>query len=117
MISKSKRAVCSMVAAFAAAATLTVGVPSGSAYAIDHVQCVGGENFLKIYSHLNGRNSVDCYANAGKTNFGGWWVDRIVTGNNDLIYYDANGDSVRINRWHDITFPNHPPKVASIQIL
>lgn len=46
-----------------------------------------------------------------ETNFGNWWVDRISTGTNDLIYYDANGDSVRINRWTDITFPSRPPLV------
>ncbi|MYS85303.1 beta/gamma crystallin domain-containing protein [Embleya scabrispora] len=117
MISKSKRVARSIAVAVAAAATLSLGVPGGNAYAIDHVQCVGGENFLKIWSHLDGRESVDCYANGGKTDFGGWWVDRISTGNNDLIYYDVNGDSVKIERWHDITFPNHPPRVAAIQIL
>ncbi|MFB7475209.1 beta/gamma crystallin domain-containing protein [Kitasatospora sp. NPDC056184] len=117
MISKSVRTVWSGVVAFAAAAALTLGVPSGSAYAIDHIECVGGEDFLKIWSHLDGRESVDCYANAGRTDFGSWWVDRIYTGNNDLIYYDVNGDSVKIERWHDITFPNRPPMVASIQIL
>ncbi|MET7300748.1 beta/gamma crystallin domain-containing protein [Embleya sp. NPDC005575] len=117
MISKSKRIARSMAVAVAAAATLALGLPGGNAYAIDHVQCVGGENFLKIWSHLDGRESVDCYANAGRTDFGGWWVDRISTGNNDLIYYDVNGDSVKIERWHDITFPNRSPRVAAIQIL
>lgn len=73
--------------------------------------------FLKIWSHFDGRQSVDCYANGGKADFGGWWVDRISTGNNDLIYYDANGDSMKIERWHDITFPNRPPKVVAIQIV
>ncbi|MET9218848.1 beta/gamma crystallin domain-containing protein [Streptomyces sp. NPDC088197] len=117
MISKAKKVIGSMTMALAAAAALTVAVPSGPAFAIDHVECVGGADYLKIYSHLNGRDSVDCYANSGRTDFGGWWVDRIVTGNNDLIYYDVNGDSVRINRWTDITFPNRPPRVKSIQIL
>ncbi|MEE1770150.1 beta/gamma crystallin domain-containing protein [Streptomyces sp. JV185] len=117
MISKSKRVMRSMAVAFATAAALTISMPSGNAFAIDHVQCVGGEDFLKIWSHFDGRDSVDCYANGGKTDFGGWWVDRISTGNNDLIYYDANGDSVKIERWHDITFPNNPPKVVAIQIL
>ncbi|MFF1798702.1 beta/gamma crystallin domain-containing protein [Kitasatospora sp. NPDC058263] len=116
MISKTRKFVSAAVATFAAAAALTVAVPS-SAYAIDHVECRGGENFLKIWSHLDGRQSVDCYANGGRTDFGSWWVDRISTGNNDLIYYDANGDSVRINRWTDITFPNRPPLVKSIEIL
>lgn len=117
MISKSVKTMRSLAVALTAAAAFTVVMPGGAAFAIDHVQCVGGENFLKIWSHLNGRESVDCYANSGKTDFGGWWVDRISTGNNDLIYYDANGDSVKIERWHDITFPNRPPKVVAIQIL
>ncbi|MFJ9447389.1 beta/gamma crystallin domain-containing protein [Kitasatospora sp. NPDC101235] len=117
MISKTKRAICSMAMALAAAATFTVGPPSSDAFAIDHVQCDGGRNdFLKIWSHLDGRDSVDCYANGGRTDFGGWWVDRISTGNNDLTYFDVNGDSVRITRWTDITFPNRPPRVAAIQI-
>ncbi|MEU3566922.1 beta/gamma crystallin domain-containing protein [Kitasatospora sp. NPDC036755] len=117
MISKTKKIVSSVTAAFAAAAVLTVAVPSGNAFAIDHVECRGGENFLKIWSHSDGRQSVDCYANAGRTSFGNWWVDRISTGNNDLIYYDANGDSVRIPRWTDITYPNRPPLVKDIEIL
>jgi hypothetical protein len=107
-----------MVMALAAAAAFTVSAPSGTAFAIDHVPCDGNRNdLLKIKSHLDGRDSVDCYANAGKTDFGGWWVDEISTGNNDLIYSDDNGDSVKIERWHDITFPNRPPKVDAIQIL
>ncbi|MEU0516807.1 beta/gamma crystallin domain-containing protein [Streptosporangium sp. NPDC006007] len=117
MISKSKKNIRSMAVALAATAAFTIAIPAGPAFAINHVRCVGGENFLKIWSHLGGRYSVDCYANGGKTGFGGWWVDRISTGNNDLIYYDANGDSVRINRWNDITFPNRPPKVIAIQIV
>ncbi|MFI9593752.1 beta/gamma crystallin domain-containing protein [Nonomuraea sp. NPDC052265] len=56
-----------------APAALAVTVPGGPAFAIDHVQCVGGENF--------------------------------------------NGDPVKIERWHDISFPNRPPKVVAIQIL
>ncbi|MFB6824364.1 beta/gamma crystallin domain-containing protein [Streptomyces virginiae] len=113
---KSKKVFRSAAVAFVAAASLTITIP-GNAYAIDHVECRGGENFLKIWSHSDGRQSVDCYANKGRTGFGGWWVDKISTGNNDLIYYDANGDSVRINRWTEITFPNRPPKVNSIEIL
>ncbi|MFF8369936.1 beta/gamma crystallin domain-containing protein [Streptomyces lydicus] len=117
MISKTKKAARSVGVAFAAAAALTLAVPTGNAFAIDHVACRGGENFLKIWSHSGGNQSVDCYANAGRTDFGGWWIDKISTGNNDLIYYDANGDSVKIERWHEITFPNRPPKVTAIEIL
>ena len=117
MIAKTKRAARSVAVAFAVAAAFSLTVPTGTAVAIDHVPCKGGENFLKIWSHSGGRQSVDCYANRGKTSFGGWWVDKISTGNNDLIYYDANGDSVKISRWHEISFPNRPPKVKAIEIL
>lgn len=117
MISKTKRIARSVGVAVAAATAMTVAMPTGNAFAINHVECRGGENFLKIWSHLNGSSSVDCYANKGRMSFGSWWVDRISTGNNDLIYYDANGDSVRINRWTDITFPNRPPRVKDIEIL
>ncbi|MFF9321163.1 beta/gamma crystallin domain-containing protein [Streptomyces sp. NPDC014735] len=117
MISKTKKAARSVAVAFAAAAMFTMTVPSGNAFAIDHVACRGGENFLKIWSHNGGSQSVDCYANRGKTDFGGWWIDKISTGNNDLIYYDANGDSVKIERWHEISFPKRPPKVTAIEIL
>ncbi|KPI06004.1 hypothetical protein OV450_3879 [Actinobacteria bacterium OV450] len=116
MLLKSTRIVRSAAVAFVAAASLTLTLP-GNAFAIDHVECRGGENFLKIWSHSDGRQSVDCYANKGRIGFGGWWVDKISTGNNDLIFYDANGDSVRINRWTEITYPNRPPKVNSIEIL
>ncbi|MEU9141062.1 beta/gamma crystallin domain-containing protein [Streptomyces sp. NPDC048404] len=116
MLLKSKRFVRSAAVAFVAAASLVLTVP-GDAFAIDHVECRGGESFLKIWSHSGSTQSVDCYANRGRTGFGGWWVDKISTGNNDLIYYDANGDSVRINRWTEISFPHRPPKVDSIEIL
>ncbi|MGW0859091.1 beta/gamma crystallin domain-containing protein [Streptomyces sp. NPDC002690] len=103
--------------ACAATAMFAVVMP-GNAYAIDHIPCRAGENFLKIWSHDSfGNTSVDCYANRGRTSFGGWWIDKISTGNNDLIYSDANGDSVKIERWHEITFPNRPPKVDAIEIL
>ncbi|MFB6989298.1 beta/gamma crystallin domain-containing protein [Streptomyces sp. NPDC056230] len=117
MISKTKKVARSAAVAFAAAATFTMTMPTGNAFAIDHVACRGGENFLKIWSHNGGSQSVDCYANAGRTDFGGWWIDKISTGNNDLIYYDANGDSVKIERWHEISFPNRQPKVTAIEIL
>ncbi|NEA40670.1 beta/gamma crystallin domain-containing protein [Streptomyces sp. SID11385] len=114
---KTRKTVRSTVVAFAAATALAATLPTGNAYAIDHIPCRAGENYLKIWSHLNGKDSVDCYANKGKISFGNWWVDRISTGNNDLIYSDANGDSVRVNRWTDITYPNRPPKVSYIEIL
>ncbi|WP_406134594.1 beta/gamma crystallin domain-containing protein [Streptomyces sp. NBC_01089] len=117
MISQLKKATRSAAVALAVAAAFTVTMPASNAFAIDKVACRGGENFLKIWSHSGGTQRVDCYANRGKTSFGGWWVDKISTGNNDLIYYDNNGDSVKVDRWHEISFPNRPPKVNAIEIL
>lgn len=117
MVSTSKRGKRTAAMAVAAAVAFTLIVP-GTALAIDHVRCDGSRNdFLKIWSHSGGTSSVDCYANGGSTGFGGWWIDKISTGNNDLVYYDVNGDSVRINRWTEITFPNRPPQVKEIKIL
>ncbi|WP_410659870.1 beta/gamma crystallin domain-containing protein [Amycolatopsis sp. lyj-112] len=117
MISSKKKARRIVAAAAAAAAVFTLAVPTGTSFAIDRIPCKDGENFLKIWSHLGGGTSVDCYANRGRISFGGWWIDRISTGNNDLVYYDSNGSDVRINRWTDISFPNRPPKVRVIEIL
>ncbi|MFF2328933.1 MULTISPECIES: beta/gamma crystallin domain-containing protein [unclassified Streptomyces] len=102
--------------ALAVAAMFTLAGPAGTASAIDHVTCDPDANFLKIWSHSGGRDSVDCYANRGKIDFGGWWVDQISTGNNDVKYYDANGDVVKIARWNNIKYTN-TPKVNAIEIL
>lgn len=117
MFSKTKHRGRTVAAALAAAAAFTMMGPAGTASAIDHVTCDPGAGYLKIWSHSNGRDSVDCYANRGKTNFGGWWVDKISTGNNDVKYYDANGDVVKIDRGRTISYPNRPPKVKAIEIL
>lgn len=116
-MSRTKRAARSPGVAIAATAAVTMVMPTSNAVAIDHIECRGGEDFLKIWSHLDGASHVDYYANKGRTGFGSWWVDRISTGNNDLIYYDVNGDSVRIDRLTDITFPNNPPRVKDIEVL
>ncbi|MBT2416140.1 oxidoreductase [Streptomyces sp. ISL-12] len=117
MSSKKKSVVRAMATAVAAAAAFTLVGPTGTAHAINKVTCDPDKAFLKIWSHMNGTDSVDCYANAGKTNFGGWWVDKISTGNNDVKYYDNNGDVVKIARNTVINFPNRPPKVNAIEIL
>ncbi|MFI6728188.1 oxidoreductase [Streptomyces sp. R-74717] len=117
MISRTMNVARTLAAALATAAAFTLAGPAGTASAIDHVTCDPDANFLKIWSHNgSGRDSVDCYANRGKTDFGGWWVDQISTGNNDVKYYDANGDVVKIPRWSNIKY-NNVPKVKAIEIL
>ncbi|MFI6348010.1 beta/gamma crystallin domain-containing protein [Streptomyces sp. NPDC050560] len=104
-----------VAAPVAAAAVLGVMVPSGSAYAINKVDC-GHPGFLNIYSHTTGVKFHRCYANAGTTSLGEW-VDKITTGNNRVKYYDANGSTRTYPKNYVITFPNNPPKVSKIQIL
>lgn len=116
MFSRTRNVPRTLALALAAAAAFTLGGPLTTASAIDHVTCDPDAGFLKIWSHLNGRQSVDCYANRGKTDFGGWWVDQISTGNNDVKYYDANGDVVKITRWNNVKY-NNTPKVKAIEIL
>ncbi|MFG3526418.1 beta/gamma crystallin domain-containing protein [Streptomyces sp. NPDC047917] len=117
MISRTRNVMRTMAAALAAAAAFTLAGPVGTASAIDHVTCDPDAGFLKIWSHNgSGRDSVDCYANRGKIDFGGWWVDQISTGNNDVKYYDANGDVVKIARNSNIKYSN-VPKVNAIEIL
>ncbi|QWF84735.1 beta/gamma crystallin domain-containing protein [Amycolatopsis sp. CA-230715] len=119
MISGKNKAGRVIAAAAATAAAFTMVVPTGTSFAIDRVTCKDGENFLKIWSHYNGHNSVACYANKGAVDFGGWWIDKIYTGNNDMVYYDDNPTvpPQRINRWTTITYPNRPPQVSAIEIL
>ncbi|WP_406500433.1 oxidoreductase [Streptomyces sp. NBC_00846] len=117
MISRTRNVARTAAATLAAAVAFTLAGPAGTASAIDHVTCDPDAGFLKIWSHnSSGRQSVDCYANRGKTNFGGWWVDQISTGNNDVKYYDANGDVVKITRWNNVKYRN-VPKVNAIEIL
>lgn len=118
MISRTKRGVSTAVAAFAAAAAFSMVGPVGTAFAIDRVECTPGENFLKIWSHspTNRADSVACYANGGKTSFEGWWVDRISTGNNAVILYDANGDQVKYEPG-TVQDVNPAAKITDIEIV
>jgi Beta/Gamma crystallin len=118
VLSKTKRTARTLVAALAAAAAVTVAVPTGTAFAINEVSCADQGDFLRIKSHHGtGVTSEDCYANRGRTDFGGWWIDKISTGNNDVKLYDANGSVVSIPRHHVRTYPNRPPKIKAIEIL
>lgn len=112
---KTKTFTRSAAVALATAAAFTLAGPVGSAHAINRVECRGGENFLKIYSHSGGTDHVTCFANAGKTRFNAW-VDKIETGNNTVIFKDANGDSVKIEKNH-VYKPKNAAHVVNIEIL
>ncbi|MFF1925134.1 beta/gamma crystallin domain-containing protein [Streptomyces sp. NPDC058221] len=117
MFSTKKSVARTTAAALAVAAAFALGGPVATASAIDHVTCDPAAGFLKIWSHAsNGGQHVDCYANAGKTDFGGRWIDQISTGNNDVKYYDVNGDVVSIPRGSNLKY-NNVPHVKAIEIL
>ncbi|WP_051731821.1 beta/gamma crystallin domain-containing protein [Kitasatospora phosalacinea] len=69
------------------------------------------------WSHLDGARGVDRRADAGRADFGGRWIDRISTGNDDLVHYDVDGGPVEIERRHDTAFPDQPPRAKSVQVL
>ncbi|MEU8705596.1 beta/gamma crystallin domain-containing protein [Streptomyces sp. NPDC048565] len=117
MLSKTKKTARAVVTTLAAAATFTIVMPTGTAFAINEVSCADQGAFLRIQSHHStGIKSEDCYANAGKVDFKGWWIDKISTGNNDVKLYDANGAVVSIPRNRVVTYPNNPPKINAVEI-
>ncbi|MGW0889888.1 beta/gamma crystallin domain-containing protein [Saccharopolyspora sp. NPDC002578] len=116
MITKTKKTARGAAAAIIAAAAFTMVGPVGTAFAINQVACAPGENFLKIWSHAsNGPEKVTCYANGGKMDFGGRWISKVSTGNNTFVYYDDNGDVLKIDKWNNVKF-NNEPKVNAIEI-
>jgi hypothetical protein len=116
-MSCAKKMVRSSAMVIAAAAALTVAVPVSNAYAIDDVACHHGAGFLKVEGHGALGGTIEaCYANAGKQDYwGGIWVTKITTGNNDVVYYDVNGATVDINRW-TVFEPTNPVHVKAIEI-
>ncbi|GAA1945781.1 beta/gamma crystallin domain-containing protein [Amycolatopsis minnesotensis] len=107
-----------MTVAAVAAATFTVTVPTGTSFAINKVydyNCKVDDGFLKVWIRKGNIGWIDCFANAGKTSEYGW-LDRIVTGNNDVTYYDQNGATVYVPRWTDLSFPNRPADIKAIEI-
>ncbi|MFF0145812.1 beta/gamma crystallin [Amycolatopsis sulphurea] len=107
-------------AAAAAAMVFTLTVPTGVSSAITGMgDCGPGTGYLEVW-YRNGDPWVKhlCWANAGRIPFTTHeWIDRIKTGNNNVIYQDRNGaPPIRIGRWQDRSFPNHPPHVEYIAI-
>ncbi|MFE4550792.1 beta/gamma crystallin domain-containing protein [Streptomyces sp. NPDC056785] len=109
----------------AAAAALTVLGPVSSASAMSNVPCTPGQGYLKIWDHPSGfpaGTTVECYAVAGYINWNrvhgqAAWIDRIQTGNNDVVINDCNGAQDRFDRWTDTIFPNRPINACQINIL
>ncbi|WP_407918332.1 hypothetical protein, partial [Kitasatospora sp. NE20-6] len=95
MNQRIKRTILSTLAAFAAAASLTV-VNTPQASAINGVDCALRDDFLKIYAHdkAGGNNREWCYANAGATTWtGGYapaWLVNLSSGNN-VVQWHGDG--------------------------
>lgn len=110
----------------AAAAVMAAVIPTGTAHAIDLVNC-GPSDYLRADVHgqnTNGTFNLSyCLANKGIYNFeesgpgSVVWVDKISTGNNRVQYHDVNGAIVTYPKHYIITFPNRPPHVDWIEIL
>jgi hypothetical protein len=122
---QTNKLISTVALAGAAAAALTVLGPVSSASAMSNVPCTPDQGYLKIWDHPSGFHAgtyVECYAVAGTVN---WfrehgqttWVDRIQTGNNDVVINDCNGAQDRFDRWTDTLFPNRPIDACSITIL
>jgi Beta/Gamma crystallin len=116
-MTRMRKIVSSSAAAIAAAAALTVAVPAGNAYAIDEVPCRDGAGYLQIEGHDEfGISFTDCFANAGRHDWGSRWVSRITTGNNDIVFYDVNGSTVSIKR-NTVYQPSNAAHVSGFTIL
>ncbi|MFZ4185263.1 beta/gamma crystallin domain-containing protein [Streptomyces pseudogriseolus] len=107
------------------AAGFSIAIPTNSAQAINQTSCNSGD-YLHVWGHYSGRPLIVgpngpfeyCFANAGTTYLGEYaWIDQVSTGNNDIQMNDANGSTVKISRWHVVTYPNRPPHITSIQIF
>ncbi|MFJ3889901.1 beta/gamma crystallin domain-containing protein [Streptomyces sp. H23] len=106
------------------AAGFSIATPANDAQAINQTDCTSNE-FLYVKGHydlpiiVGGKEDFRyCFANAGTVSLGeGAWVDVVSTGNNDIQMHDANGTTVKINRWSIVNYPNRPPHIESIRIL
>ncbi|MCO5999247.1 beta/gamma crystallin domain-containing protein [Actinoallomurus rhizosphaericola] len=105
----------------AGAAALFMSLISGPAFAINGVDCVSSD-FLQIWYH-DGEHTYTslCFANAGTIFPWGHntirWIDKVSTGNNDVIIHDDNGTEVYISRWNIVTYPNRPMATNHLTIL
>ncbi|MGW5095459.1 beta/gamma crystallin domain-containing protein [Streptomyces nodosus] len=118
---QKKKLMSTVALAGAAAAAFSVLGPIASASAMSQVTCIPDQGYLKIWAHNSGFSSeVTCWANAGTVRWtlnNARWIDRIQTGNNDVVLSDCNGTEVRFNRWTDTIFPNRPPAACYITVL
>jgi len=112
--SKTMRVVRSATAAVVAAGAFTMFGPAGTSFAINEIQCNPDENFTKIWSHNDNGSFVNCYANAGKMDFGAW-VDKVEAGNNRIFLYDSNGDVLAVEKWETLV-RDTPPDIDAIEI-
>ncbi|MFJ6076042.1 beta/gamma crystallin domain-containing protein [Streptomyces sp. NPDC093065] len=119
------KATGSLFAVALLATAFSIATPANEAHAINQTPCTSGE-FLYVKGHISDRPSSlggngpfeVCYANAGTVSLGKYaWVDAVSTGNNDIQMNDANGATVKLDRWNSVYYPNRPLHIKSIQIF
>lgn len=100
----------------AGAAALFLSLIPGQAFAIDRVNC-GPSDYFQIWWHFETESGTMCFANSGTIYPRGnntIWIDKVSTGNNDVIIHDQNGTDVYISRRNIVTYPNRP--IATIRV-
>ncbi|MCO5999989.1 beta/gamma crystallin domain-containing protein [Actinoallomurus rhizosphaericola] len=101
------------------AAALVLSFIPGQAFATDVVSC-GRTDYLQLWYHDgSGYSDTMCFANAGTIY--PWqgqarWIDKVSTGNNDVVIHDDNGTDVYISRNNIVTYPNRPMSTRHVTI-
>ncbi|WP_123972793.1 beta/gamma crystallin domain-containing protein [Streptomyces sp. Ag109_O5-1] len=91
------------VAAIAGLATaLATGITT-PASAMNAVNCGDRTDFLRVTENF----TVDhCFANAGSVDLGnGYWVNRISSGNNEILWRETDNSYHSMSRWSTINWP------------
>ncbi|GAA0365833.1 hypothetical protein NE235_02345 [Actinoallomurus spadix] len=103
----------------AGAAALFLSLIPGQAFAINQVPC-DRDDFVHVWWHAGLVTSAEsCFANGGIMDIAGGgavWVDKVSSGNNDVLFPDENGDWVHVPDYTIVTYPNHPFHTRQIHI-
>ncbi|MEV5754908.1 beta/gamma crystallin domain-containing protein [Actinoallomurus sp. NPDC052308] len=118
MVSVSRKSI-KRAGIIAGAAALFMSLIPGQAFAISQVPC-NSSDYLQIWFHDGSGSATACYANAGLTYIWGnntVWIDKVSTGNNNVVIHDDNGTDVYISRNNIVTYPNRPVATTHLNIL
>lgn len=124
-MASTRRMPIKRIGIIAGAAALLMSLTPGQAFASSNINIpsnvpCGPSDYLQIWFHDDSGSHDQCWANAGV--FYPWtgktiWLDKISTGNNDVVIHDDNGTDVYISRWNIVTYPNRPIATTHLTIL